>query len=622
MSLSNNFPNQSPTLLLDFANARALDPRITFARNTTGVYYDGITTALAEQNLLVQSQSLAAGTWGVAGMSLSDNAAVAPDGTTTATRITETAVTSEHYASQTLTTFPGGAFVFSCYLKKGTLATAPDWAQLACGGTNSGYVSVNLATGVIGNTGGFTSTAIQNVGSGWYRVSVTSTVAGGAISFRIGTTNNTNAATRHVTYLGSVTSDVLAWGAQVENRATLTAYTPTTTAIVTNYVPALLTAAVNTARFTANPVTGASLGLLMEIGRTNLALYSADFGNAAWSKNNTSVTTDTIVAPDGTITGDAIVENTAVGAYHSLSQSIVKATSAITYTYTVYAKSSNRSIGLRLAETSPGTSGAVVAYNLATGAIETTAGTYGTTFTNASSTITAVGNGWYRVSLTVTSGPETSLQMQVYMQNGGTSVYTGNGFSGIFVWGAQLEEGAFATSYIATTTVAVPRGEETAAMTGANFTSWFNNGEGTFYIESTFEYQGASNFPRLVAAVGTSPGTDEIAISTRTTGVGAGAGQTLFSTTVAGTGVGEIFPSGQTVLGSTNAAFAYKLNDLAASVFRIPVEVDTTATIPACVALRIYGRSRFQQPPTGIVKKIAYYDTRLPNAQLATLTAN
>lgn len=622
MSLSLNFPAQSPTLLLDFANARQLDPRITFARSTTGVYYDGVTTALAEQNLLVQSQSLAAGTWTALGMTLSDNVATAPDGTATASRITETAVNSEHYVAQTLATFPGGSFVFSCYLKKGTLATAPDWAQLACGGTNSGYVSVNLATGVIGNTGGFTSTAIQDAGSGWYRVSVSSTVAAGAISFRIGTTNNTNAATRHVTYLGSVTSDVLVWGAQVENRTTLTAYTATTTVAITNYVPVLLTAAANVARFTANPVTGVSLGLLMEIGRTNLALYSADFGNAAWSKNNTTVTTNTIVAPDGTITGDAIVENTAASAYHSASQSIVKAASAITYTYSVYAKSSNRSIGLRLAETSPGTSGAVVVYNLATGAVETAAGTYGTTFTNASSTITAVGNGWYRVSLTVTTGPETSLQMQVYMQSGGTSVYTGNGFSGLFVWGAQLEEGAFATSPISTTATSQPRGADSAAMTGTNFSSWFNNGEGTLYLESTFEYQGASSFPRMLALVGTDPNSDEIGIYFQTTGVGPDAGKTLFTITVGQTQTGNPTPSPQTVLGSTKSAFAYKLNDLAASTFNLAVATDNSSVIPTCVALRIYGQARFQQQPTGIIRKIAYYDSRLTNAQLSSLTAN
>jgi hypothetical protein len=498
MSLSRNFPTIRPSLLLDFASAGRLDPRITFARNSPAVYYDGVTETVAEQNLLLQSQSLAAGTWTVLAMTLSDNAAVAPDGTTTASRVTETTATSEHYTAQTLTTFSGGNFTYSVYLKKGTLATAPDWAQLACGGTNSGFVSVNLATGVIGNTSGFTSTAIQNAGSGWYRVSVTSNVAAGAISFRIGTTNNTNANTRHVTYAGSTTSDVLVWGAQVENRLTLTAYTTTTTQTITNYIPTLVTASANTARFDSNPTTSVALGLLIEEARTNLALYSEEWNNATWIKFNTTITANAAVSPGGTVTADAVVENTAAGAYHAASQDLVKAAVATTYTFSLYAKSANRTIGLRLSETSPGTSGAVTAYNLATGALVTTAGTYGTTFTNASGSITAVGNGWYRVSLTVTSGPETSIQAQVYMQNGANSVYTGDGWSNILVWGAQVEVGAGPSSYIATVATTQTRQADTAVMTGTNFSSWFNASEFTIVTQSTLALQ-PGTFPRLVS---------------------------------------------------------------------------------------------------------------------------
>jgi hypothetical protein len=81
-------------------------------------------------------------------------------------------------------------------------------------------------------------------------------------------------------------------------------------------------------------------------------------------------------------------------------------------------------------------------------------------------------------------------------------------------------------------------------------------------------------------------------------------------------------PSGQTVQGSTNSAFAYKLNDLAASTFNLAVATDSSSIIPTCVALRIYGQARFQAQPTGIINKIAYYNVRLTNAQLATLTAS
>jgi hypothetical protein len=247
----------------------------------------------------------------------------------------------------------------------------------------------------------------------------------------------------------------------------------------------LVTAPVNTARFDYNPTTSVALGLLIEESRTNLVLYSEEWNNAAWSKFNTTITANAAVAPGGTVTADAIVENTAAGAYHSTSQNFIKAASATTYTFSVYAKSANRTIGLRLSETSPGTSGAVTAYNLATGAVVTAAGTYGTTFTNASGSITAVGNSWYRVTLTVTSGPETSIQAQVYMQNGANSVYTGDGWSNILLWGAQLEAGGFATSYVATVATTQTREADVATMTGTNLSSWFNANEGTVVASFT-----------------------------------------------------------------------------------------------------------------------------------------
>jgi hypothetical protein len=62
--------------------------------------------------------------------------------------------------------------------------------------------------------------------------------------------------------------------------------------------------------------------------------------------------------------------------------------------------------------------------------------------------------------------------------------YTGDGYSGIYIWGAQLEAGAFATSYIPTTTAQVTRSADAASMTGTNFSSWYNEAGGTMYAEA------------------------------------------------------------------------------------------------------------------------------------------
>ena len=474
MSLSKNFPTIRPSLLLDFASAGRLDPRITFARNSPAVYYDGVTQTLAEQNLILWSQEFQQSAWDAVtlGTTVTANTTVAPDGTTTADTLAfvPTAYRYNSYAAGTLT---GRTFTFSCWV----------WTT-----TTPKLIGVRIS-----NSSGTEATALQvSTTSTATRVSVTRTFGGADTVIICGFDNRSGFGGNNIA------GSIVVWGAQLEERSTATAYNLTTTQPITTYIPTLVTAPANTARFDYNPTTSVALGLLIEFVSTNLALYSEAWNDATWSKFNTTITANTAVAPGGTVTADAIVENTAAGAYHSTSQNFSKAAVATTYTFSVYAKSANRTIGLRLAETSPGTSGAVTAYNLATGALVTAAGTYGPTFTNASGSITAVGNGWYRVTLTVTTGPETTIQTQVYMENGVSSVYTGDGWSNILLWGAQLEAVSGPTTYIATVATTQTRQSDTAVMTGTNFSSWFNASEFTIVTQSTLALQPGS-FPRLVS---------------------------------------------------------------------------------------------------------------------------
>ena len=474
MSLSKNFPTIRPSLLLDFASAGRLDPRITFARNSPAVYYDGVTQTLAEQNLILWSQEFQQSAWDAVtlGTTVTANTTVAPDGTTTADTLAFVA-TAYRYNSYTAGTLTGRTFTFSCWV----------WTTTA-----KPVIGVRIS-----NSSGTEATALQvSTTSTATRVSVTRTFGGADTVIICGFDNRSGFGGNNIA------GSIVVWGAQLEERSTATAYNLTTTQPITTYIPTLVTAPANTARFDYNPTTSVALGLLIEFVSTNLALYSEAWNDATWSKFNTTITANTAVAPGGTVTADAIVENTAAGAYHSTSQNFSKAAVATTYTFSVYAKSANRTIGLRLAETSPGTSGAVTAYNLATGALVTAAGTYGPTFTNASGSITAVGNGWYRVTLTVTTGPETTIQTQVYMENGVSSVYTGDGWSNILLWGAQLEAVSGPTTYIATVATTQTRQSDTAVMTGTNFSSWFNASEFTIVTQSTLALQPGS-FPRLVS---------------------------------------------------------------------------------------------------------------------------
>jgi hypothetical protein len=115
MTISANFPNVQPSLLLDFANAKQLPPQVTFTRATTAAYYDGSTTALAEQNLLLYSQTFNTAFWTRNAVTVTNNAVTAPDGTNTGNTMTEDNQLNVHYVQPTggLTAVAGGTYTLT-----------------------------------------------------------------------------------------------------------------------------------------------------------------------------------------------------------------------------------------------------------------------------------------------------------------------------------------------------------------------------------------------------------------------------------------------------------------------------------------------------------------------------
>ena len=472
------YPTTQPSLNLDFANTKQLDPRITFVRNSTATYYDGQTTALAEQNLLQYSQTFANAYWAKQYALATDNATTAPDGTTTATTIVEGVGLSVHGVTfQNVLSISIGTYTASAYFKYNTR----QWVALSLwDGTTYNGVLIDLVGGTIVSTlGTIISSTITSVGSGWYRVSITKSFSS-AISTACGTFLSDSATPTLIVnrpqYTGDGTSGIYIWGEQLEQRSSVTAYTPTTTAAITNYIPVLMTAPAGVARFDCDPITGKSLGLLIEESRTNLLTYSSDFSNAAWVKDGTTIDSDTVIAPDGTLVGDKLIESTSTG-LHRIYRTISGIT-AIPYTFSVYAKYSGKQwIALQI-------SGSTY-FDLLNGVV-------GTSTSGSTGTITPVGNGWYRCSTTRTlSAGSTSGEVYLGNSNGGAS-YTGDGYSGAYIWGAQLEAGSFATSYIPTVASTVTRAADSASMTGTNFSSWYNQAQGTVYVDSDTFASGTS----------------------------------------------------------------------------------------------------------------------------------
>ena len=498
MSISANYPTIRPSLLLDFANTEQLDPRVSFSRPTTATYYDANTTALAEQNLFKYSQDFTqSSAWTLT--AVTDSIIAAPDGTTTGTTLTDTAVTNTFNVQQNKTG-SAGSYTGSMYFQAGTVGYA--YVQVT-DGTFRYTVLINLSTGAFAtssSTGSPTGTSytITQVGS-WWRLAVTVNLTGSTI-YLLGGLSNTASPTfsfGNAQYTGTGTGTIYVWGAQLEQRASATAYTAnlgsTTT---TNYIPVLQTASANQARFDHNPTTRESLGLLIEQQSTNLLTWSQDFSNAAWTKIMSSIAPNTNIAPDGTQTVSQLIEDTSNNS-HQLSRILGNPIGAGTYTLSASFKQSGRQYVQMRFTVDPASTVLTydVVFDLVNGTVSNSS-VNGTTST--SNSIKSLGNGCYLCSITVGNPSglrlDTTIYPSIYSTVQANPVYQGNGYSGIYIWGAQLEALSFPTSYIPTVASQVTRSGELVTITGANLTSWYQNNQGTWYVNGTTIWN-ATNVP-------------------------------------------------------------------------------------------------------------------------------
>ena len=171
---------------------------------------------------------------------------------------------------------------------------------------------------------------------------------------------------------------------------------------------------------------------LVEKVRTNLLTYSEQFDNAGWIKTNVSVTADAIANPlDATLTADKIIPNTSTSS-HFVSESV----SGGIQTQSVYAKAGGYSTLVLFYTVHDGRA----TFNLSDGTVTETSGTI-------TASISSVGSGWYRCSLSTTL--TTHSQVRFYVINGTTWAdvsVAGNGTDGVYLYAAQLEVSDFGPS--------------------------------------------------------------------------------------------------------------------------------------------------------------------------------
>jgi hypothetical protein len=356
-------------------------------------------------------------------------------------------------------------------------------------------------------------------------------------------------------------------------------------------------------------------GLLVEEARTNLLTYSQEFDNAAWSNVNGTVAANTSMAPDGTTTMDKwVVDNTMSSTSAYIGRSFSKAASATTYSLSFFVKAAEVG-GFRIYVRDAATSAnfAIVTFNVTSGTIQTAAAAGGT-FTAASAPVPEnYGGGIYRCSLKFTTGTETSISIGPLVLNEDGTSFIGDGTSGLFVWGAQLEAGPFPTSYIPTTSAQVTRAADVASMTGSNFSSWYRQDEGTFTV-SCIPY--ATSYATAGDIVSLSAGTTaEFLLIQRVAALTSGFAITTASVAQMGNN-GTIMTTGET----SNLALAYKLNNSIGAYDGALTAVDATCTMPAVTQLHIGSRYDAVRFMAGHFRSLRFYPARLANAQLQSAT--
>jgi hypothetical protein len=371
------------------------------------------------------------------------------------------------------------------------------------------------------------------------------------------------------------------------------------TATVTNSSGFIVPINANLPRFDYDPLTLACKGLLIEEARTNLLLYSEQFDNALWVKANATVTANSIASPSNTVNADTLVEDTATST-HSIQQAL-SVVSGSSYTLSCFAKPAGRNF-IQLLMIGGFASTISAFFNLTTGAVGTTAGSPVTQATN-------VGNGWWRLSITATATSTAGTTVQIRPSNSSTTAfYTGDGVSGIYIWGAQFEAGAFSTSYIPTVASQVTRTADVAVMTGTNFSSWYNASEGAFVGSSVLTRQSAAGATAIFSANDNS-GLNYINCFYRGNG---SLGVNIVS--------GSVLQFDQTPLGVTaantivNIGVAYKTSSTvsyANSTIQTPIVIATTPTV---TQLQL-GISPSGAYLNGIIKSLRYWPQRILNAE-------
>jgi hypothetical protein len=506
------------------------------------------------------------------------------DGTNNAWFLTAANTTTAYITQSIVFT---GVSNYSVYLKKGTSS----FAALTIEGVNGGYSYFDLNTGALGAAVGVTA-SIQSIGNGWYRCSISAAASLSGASVRIYVTDADNST--------SVTNgnNILIQAAQVETGDIATDYIATTTAAVS-----------------VGPVSGLPrldyLGstcprLLLEPQRSNSAQYSEQLDNAWWTKNNQSVTANNTTAPDGYSSADLVIPAAGTADHYILS-STVNSTASEVVTLSLFIKKKDNDYFYF------GTGGAS-----AFGAVVYRFSTNTFTVSGLGATATNYGNGWIRLTITGTTGATDLRMLFTPTDATGSRTFNANGTDGTWVWGCQVEAGAYATSYIPTLGASVTRVADLCNKTSVS--SLIGQTEGTIFAEVSFDDIGAAGASSYIYI------SDGSFANSVIVGREPASPNSKFFFYIQASSVAILNNTTNNITsGVVKMAVAYKSGDWAAYLNgNLVASGSTTFTFNASINRFAIGPNDGAQTIVGSSARAAQallFKTRLTNAQLAELTA-
>lgn len=278
-------------------------------------------------------------------------------------------------------------------------------------------------------------------------------------------------------------------------------------------------AASNAPRFDYDPLTGICKGLLVEPSVTFLDTHSEQFDNATWTKTRCSIAADLALSPDATMTSDKIIEDTTANASHEISQAVPFATGVVSCD--VFLRAGERMFARILL--SDGATGSIyVDVNLNTG--EHSDVVSSGSWTGASAEVCYAGYGSYRVYISGVAASGTGKILTVYASPAlGVVEYTGDGSSGIYIWGAKIYAGSGPTSYLPTTSAGVTRaadicGVDLTRLKDAAGNSLWTGTEGTIVIKGVIPLS-ISSSSNIICSLDDGTSSNRCYVQLDTTGV-------------------------------------------------------------------------------------------------------